>query len=509
MGIGSLPINVIVPFYGNQDITIRCVKCVLASCITVRLILVDNGSHKNNTDKLYAFLSALDSRSFEVIRLQKNYGFTAAVNAGLRRVPAGGDVLILNNDCFVSPFCIRSIGETSYQNGLAIVGPLVTDMGHESIRDAKARSESRISRAVEAIDFDDESELEFIASEHITPPAPRAYIPFCCAFIPAEVFRRVGLLSRDKGYSSGLFADNEYCDRAAAIGHKCLLDTNAIAIHLGSSTFKSGKIDYDSGLMTGKQAYLKPDYPVAAVILCDRKRYSQGIGVAAAMKLEGVKRLYVNVETVFSPAQYHVEYAELLELIKNSPIPVDLDVATCHSTWMESKPLNDQNQTYRLKRIVAARRQAVEWFMSPKNKEATHLYFVDSDTVPQVNAVTKLLSLKRACCGGTCWGRGAYAPVKLVFDEKEPITLGSGEQIAECRVFSAGSMLLSREIIERIPFRWGMSNDCVNQLLSEDPAMQSDAVLNGFGVNYVHLGVRSEHLDNPDSPLQAGDVAEF
>jgi len=68
-------------------------------------------------------------------------------------------------------------------------------------------------------------------------------------------------------------------------------------------------------------------------------------------------------------------------------------------------------------------------------------------------------------------------------------------------------MLIRRDVLSTLAFRFGASRETPGRALSEDPAFCSDAFLNGFGRYWIHRGVRAEHWDDPLSPLTAGAIA--
>lgn len=494
-------IDVVVPYVNNHDMTAQCLSAIVRSNVpNVRVILINNGSTSEFPR------NRLPEIPVTHCSFPRNQGFTAGVNLGLQHVSEGSDVVILNNDCVLAANTLRSMRQTSYSNGLAIVGPATTDDGAESVCKASVRRACQVDDAiVDAAQQCDLGLLEFHVRQFPTPAKEIQYVPFCCAFIPWECFRRNGLLHRNDGYVSGLWADNEYCRRAGVLGHKSFFDTNSVVVHHGSQTFKSERIDYQKHLRIGQAVYIQEPYPVGAVVVCDRKRWSQTTGLKSLLD-NGAKRVYVNIETAFNPDKFREEYADLLALAESLP-HVDVDVQKTHSDWMPARPSHDQDQYYRLPRIVAARNQAREWFLGKKNANATHLFFCDSDVEIPPGSLGKLLSLRRPLCGGVIYGRGEHKHVKLVFDEKDAIATDYGD-VAECRVFSCGSMLIERQVLERQAFRWGR-HLVTDEMLSEDPAFISDSIQNGFGVPYVHLGVVSRHEDNPASPLKIGDVAEF
>lgn len=74
-------------------------------------------------------------------------------------------------------------------------------------------------------------------------------------------------------------------------------------------------------------------------------------------------------------------------------------------------------------------------------------------------------------------------------------------EVIECSHGTCGYMLIRREVLSTLAFRFGASRETPGKALSEDPAFCSDAFLNGFGRYWVHTGVKAEHWDDPLDPL--------
>lgn len=511
-----MPTTVIVLGCENIEQTEECLWSVVQYSPWVNILYVDNGSSVQDFSRLRRSLRAI-SEKIIITRLPENRGFTQGNNHGIayaRSLFGGTDVVLLNNDCFVGPGCIESLRNLSQEN-LAIVGPVTVDGGAESLRNSNVRQLCQFSLPVSAGELEkilgeySRSHCSLLAeavSRHVTSPVRQGYIPFCCAYIPSQALERVGQLATDQSYSSGLHADTEWCRRAGDAGFVSMLDTNAFAWHLGSSTFKSLGADYQSELLRSREKFEKDgsDHVVAAMLLCDRKRYCGAESLQAVSRLYGLRKIYVNIETKFPESELHrdAKYSQVLEFARTSPIPVDIDIWTMQSTWMKPRPSHDQDQYYRLPRIVAGRNQACEWFWS--QSEATHLLFIDSDVIPRPDGLQRLLAHKKPLTGGLVHGRGEHSHVRVLFD-----VLSQQDNLLECRWGSCGYMLIERQVLDVQRFRWGISRAEPGQLRSEDPAFCEDAFLNGFGRYWIDEAVVADHIDDPQSPLVITDVAEF
>ena len=230
-----------------------------------------------------------------------------------------------------------------------------------------------------------------------------------------------------------------------------------------------------------------------AVIIGEYKAYSQTIGVYSALVMSerqpGV-HVYVNVEGDFGSDIWR----PLREMIRNRTA---LEVMDPPATARQ----RDQDQSARLGPIVAARNAARNWAL---RSDMSSLLFIDSDVEPEPDGLERLLAHNRALVGGMVPGRGAHAAHRYVFGPQTNV----GNLIA-CDYGTCGYMLVRRDLLEKVEFRWGPSRRQPATMLSEDPAFAEDALMAGFGRFYVDPNATSRHHDNPGRPLHIGGVAQF
>ena len=103
-----MDISIIIPSFNGKQLleqSLPLLSHVLASKISCEVIVVDNGSKDPTLPK--GFDGASNSTN-QYIKLDKNYGFTRAVNEGVRRAK-GAYILILNDDCFVEKDTIQKL----------------------------------------------------------------------------------------------------------------------------------------------------------------------------------------------------------------------------------------------------------------------------------------------------------------------------------------------------------------------------------------------------------------
>jgi len=100
-GSPSPRIGILVVNYEGGDLTLRCLRSVLASdwpADALHVVLVDNGSHDGVAERVRRELPAV-----EVVAAGCNLGFAGGCNLGLRRLDRVDYVALLNNDARVEP----------------------------------------------------------------------------------------------------------------------------------------------------------------------------------------------------------------------------------------------------------------------------------------------------------------------------------------------------------------------------------------------------------------------
>jgi GT2 family glycosyltransferase len=176
-----------------------------------------------------------------VLRNAQNEGFSKAVNQAIR---AAGyrHVLLLNNDCFVSPGCVeRLVWLATRHERIAAAGPLSSDWGRHSLRHpdtvARVGANPRILRCL----TDPVAAAAFLDQQHRFAVQDR--LAFFCTLLHREAVRDVGLL--DERFHSGLHADDEWCLRSGRLRWRCIMAWNAFAVHLQSRTFARLGLEYN------------------------------------------------------------------------------------------------------------------------------------------------------------------------------------------------------------------------------------------------------------------------
>ena len=106
-----MKVTVIIPNYNGKHFLKPCLDSLKTQTLQdFHTVVVDNAS----SDGSLAFLSE-NFPETEVLALDQNYGFSAAVNAGIRHAKTPY-VILLNNDTTVNPHFVESLLEVIEQS---------------------------------------------------------------------------------------------------------------------------------------------------------------------------------------------------------------------------------------------------------------------------------------------------------------------------------------------------------------------------------------------------------
>ena len=226
------PLSVVIPAWNCFDLTKRCLQALAANAGVEPLdvIYVDNGSEPGVVDQVHNLATAL-RLPLRMITFPENRGFCPAANAGM--AAARGDVLLLNNDCYIHPGCLPAMLRHMLSDPkVASVGPLTADHGSQSIKRHPDLAKQRGQR------------------KSLT----RNMVVGFCQLKRKEALQQIGLL--DDNLPHGLGTDDDWCHRARAAGWKVLLALDAFADHDHKSTFRRSGQDRKA-LQREAVSYLK------------------------------------------------------------------------------------------------------------------------------------------------------------------------------------------------------------------------------------------------------------
>ncbi len=115
--------------WNGREVLSRAVDCLIRSRgVQLRILVVDNASDDGSADSLPA--------DVEVLRLTKNEGYAAALNAAVEKTGRADQIwrpdyyLFLNNDVFFDPAAISSLAAFAELDKPGVFGPMVLLESH-------------------------------------------------------------------------------------------------------------------------------------------------------------------------------------------------------------------------------------------------------------------------------------------------------------------------------------------------------------------------------------------
>lgn len=217
--------SIIVLSWNGIDYIADCLDGVLSQGDSdFEVIVVDNGSSDGSADFV-----AQHYPQVRLIRHERNLGFAAGNNAGLRT--ATGDVLVLlNQDTVVQPgwlaACVEAL-EGCPDAG--IVGAKILGMDGCTLQHAGGYVEHPLALGKhygygerDAGQYDEPRRVEFVTG------AAMAF--------KREVLSQIGLL--DEGFYPGYFEDVDFCYRARAVGYAVWYVPQAVLHHHESASMR-------------------------------------------------------------------------------------------------------------------------------------------------------------------------------------------------------------------------------------------------------------------------------
>jgi GT2 family glycosyltransferase len=216
-----LRICVIIPNFNGETMIGTCLDSLSAQTRPPdRVTVVDNGS----TDRSRQIVAG-HSIGAELIALESNLGFAAAVNRGIEK--ADGDaVALLNNDATADPRWIEAgLAAMEINPGVSMFASLMLDYQDHHLVDSAGDLYPRDGRPRPR----GRGESASLYKE------PVEVFSACAgaAFFRKELFEELG------GFEESFFAYLEDVDlgfRARARGHACLFAPEAIVYHAGAAT---------------------------------------------------------------------------------------------------------------------------------------------------------------------------------------------------------------------------------------------------------------------------------
>ncbi len=184
-----------------------------------RILLVDNGSQDGSIEQIKNLKLKMksDNIKIKIIENEKNLGFAAGCNVGIRYALEHGAqaVMLLNQDTVA----VRGFLRPLLENPAEIVSPVIKfKRGQDWVYDYGGRINWWLGRT------------EHFETKNQEPKTESQidYVSGCAMFIKKPVFDKIGLL--DERYFL-YFEDVDFCLRAKATGFSVAVEPRSVVVH--------------------------------------------------------------------------------------------------------------------------------------------------------------------------------------------------------------------------------------------------------------------------------------
>ncbi len=229
--IAEIRVAIILVNWNQSNLTIECLKSLLKiSFPSYTIILIDNGSKKEERDKLEKFL---EDHNIEIICNDKNLGFTGGNNVGLEFALKQDftHFMLLNNDTIVSEgFLEPLVSEFINNQEIGAVQPKINYLSEPDtiwnfggdFNRITGNTKSRFQKTRDTIKRGISSETDWITG--------------CCILVSRECIEDVGLL--DNRYFA-YYEDVDWSFRMKERGYLIRCISDSIIYHAVGASGKS------------------------------------------------------------------------------------------------------------------------------------------------------------------------------------------------------------------------------------------------------------------------------
>lgn len=222
------PVAVVVPVYNAADAVEACLESVLRHAVgNQRLIVIDDAS----SDPAIAPLLAryVGRHRVSVLRNERNLGFTATANRGIRAA-GRADVVLLNADTQVAAHWLTGLRRAAHaRSDIASVTAVSDNAGAFSVPDLE-----RENGFPAGWRFDDAARVLWQDAGLAYPLLPTGN--GFCLYLRRAVIDAVGVLD-DVAFAQGYGEENDWCQRAEAAGYVHVIAGNVLVHHLRTQSF--------------------------------------------------------------------------------------------------------------------------------------------------------------------------------------------------------------------------------------------------------------------------------
>lgn len=227
-------VGIVIVTYNSWE-TVRTTLISLSNSknnVNFEIVVVDNGSNKENLKKIRAFFQQHIKRNDlvgRIIFLESNLGFSGGNNIGIKYFLEKQDIThicLLNSDVIVTDNWLDYLIEDNFD----VTGPVTNAAGNEQT--------IMIDYSTSNTDFDFDVINNFSRKRHsiyLGHKNTTDILYFFCVVIKRRVIESIGLL--DERFFPGSFEDNDYCKRMLDAEYTLFVIRDCYVHHFGSSSF--------------------------------------------------------------------------------------------------------------------------------------------------------------------------------------------------------------------------------------------------------------------------------
>ncbi|MEO7431631.1 MAG: glycosyltransferase [Dokdonella sp.] len=226
--LAAVDMAIVVPVYNAPAMVAACLDAVLAQTRgRARLIIIDDASTDAGIAPLLARYDGIER--VEVLRNAENLGFTGTANRGIAHA-GRADVVLLNADTEVGPQWLAGLRRAAYADDEIATATAVSDnAGAFSVPELEQANET--PAAWSGIDCARAS-WQHAGMAYPQLPTGNGF----CLYIRRSVIDAVGVLD-EAAFPQGYGEENDFCQRASALGLRHVIAGNVWVRHARSMSF--------------------------------------------------------------------------------------------------------------------------------------------------------------------------------------------------------------------------------------------------------------------------------
>lgn len=222
-------IDIVIPIYNGYEDVQMCMDSIkkYTDLKKNRILLINDCSPD---ERILPYLQSIVEENIVLISNERNMGFSANVNKGMRY--SDRDVILLNSDTIVTKNWVEKIVACAYREAeIGTVTPLSNSATLCSIpimcQDNPIPDNCTID------------ELADIVEKYSLKKYPRITVAVgFCMFIKREVINLVGTFDAET-YERGYGEENDFCNRAEQYGYKHVMCDDTFIYHKGTASFNT------------------------------------------------------------------------------------------------------------------------------------------------------------------------------------------------------------------------------------------------------------------------------